>query len=309
MFLRFVFLGILSLFCCNGIAQEATEQERLACLFKKPFIFGASISGGYGGVTDGARAAMDFNWRNRKYLGSNPDPVTRLARKYHKNPEITNISEIINFMPNDSVGYLQWRDYVSVPQNEENLRKSTVIASIDGFYWPTIYDYLNAPAIDDECSYTESVIEYSGEIIDYGKANGIPVLLGNVPDEDASKVSPLLKGNKIIPASWWKPRYACLQKVKRFLQKECKVQDQCYVVDLYGIVENLKGTAERRDREGIYFEGRNYLYNEFRADGVHLYGSKPKGLPQLPGNVVPDGMQYLMTYIEKSVGWNLESCK
>lgn len=179
---------VTSFFTVLVHAQDTAEKEKLSCLFERPFIFGASISAGYGTLSDGVNAIATLKANEyisssfaAKPLGSNPDPVTRLARTYHPNPQITNISEIINIMEHSSIGADQFISYANDSAKEPNLAKSSVIVSVDGLYWPTIYG--------DDCSTTDYAIQGTRAVIRYAHNRGIPLLLGNVPFEDPSKVS------------------------------------------------------------------------------------------------------------------------
>ena len=283
--------------------DPSSQREKLACLLERPLIFGASVSAGYSGVSDATAAlaklkASEVFGTDSHYLGANPDPVTRLARKYSRDPKVTNIAEIINQMQYGSIGPMQFLKYISAStENYENAKSSTVLASIDGLYWPTIYG--------DDCYVTERAIEWTRDIIQFGKENGIPLLLGNVPEEDASKVSALLKAS----GGWSSPKSQCLKMVNEFLATECLVDQQCYVIDMYRIIENLKGTLSPYDRSGIWYKGKNYEYNDFREDGVHLFNSPRQANRNGASLEVPVGMRYAMTYIEKAIAWNLPACK
>lgn len=302
--LLFSFLISVPIFAASSPDFDPDSQKaKLTCLLARPFIFGASISGGYSGISDGTAAfaklkASQLFGTDLHYFGGNPDPVTRLARKYNKNPEITNIAEIINQMPHSSIGPDQFLAYISAsPENLRNAQASSVLASIDGLYWPTIYG--------DDCYWTESAIQGTREVIQFAKNNRIPMLLGSVPNEDPNKVSTLLTAS----GSWSPPKPQCVKMVNDFLRQECKPEDQCYILDMHRIVENLKGSLGPHDRTGIWYQGTDYGYNDLRNDGVHLYNSPTGSVRNGTYNGVPNGIRYVMTYIEKSVAWSLPSCK
>lgn len=270
--------------------------------YVKPLIFGASISAGYRDISDGiaAKAKLTFGEKfggDYLYFGTNHGPITRLANEYNPKAEITNISEMINQMPFSSIGPDQFKAYISKPKGLKNARSSSVLASIDGLYWATIY----GPG----CGATEYALEGMSEVIQFGRKHNIPVIVGNVPQEDPSKVLLLLKGGGPIPANWNEPQFECLEMVDQFLKQECKLENQCYIVDFRRVVKNIEGNLGPHDREGIAFEGKNYLYNDFRQDGVHLWNSPPFNTG---GSDIPNGMRYLMTYIKKSIAWNLPEC-
>ena len=101
------------------------------------------------------------------------------------------------------------------------------------------------------------------------------------------------------------------KKSKLFLERECKVKEQCYLIDLYRIVENLKGTISHHDDYGIWFQGKSYSYNQFRQDGVHMWNDPTSTKEILFGpdkNYVPDGMSYLMYQIQQKLSWGLPNC-
>ncbi len=278
----------------------ASQKEKMACLLGKPFIFGASISAGYQDLSDATTAFTKLQMsqllgRSSQHLGNNPDPITRLAHQYVSNPQVTNISEILNTMEHSSVGADQFLTYIQDPAQKQTAVDSTVLASIDGLYWPTIYG--------DDCSWAEYAMERTEDVILFAKNNKIPLLLGNVSYEDESKVAAVIK------AGWEPPKIKCAQKVNSFLIKKCRLEHQCYIIDMHRMVENLKGNLGPRDQSGIFFEGQNYEYNEFRQDGVHLYNSPSKTNSRDAAKPIPNGMRYLMTYIEKSIAWNLPDCR
>ena len=95
-----------------------SQQTKLGCLFAKPLIFGASISAGYSGVGDATAALLNLKksslfGSDPHYFAANPDPVSRLAKSYNENSQVTNISEIINQMQHGSVGADQFLAYIS----------------------------------------------------------------------------------------------------------------------------------------------------------------------------------------------------
>lgn len=283
--------------------DPASQETKLACLFTKPLIFGASISAGYSGIGDATAAfaklkTSSFLGTDPHHFGANPGPITRLAEKYNKNAQVTNIAEIINTMKHGSIGADQFLAYIAEsPENFKNAQSSSVLASIDGLYWPTIYG--------DDCSWTEYAVQKTQEVIQFAKDNQIPILLGSIPDEDPSKVSTILTTS----GGWAPPKRQCVKMVNDFLRRNCRLEDQCYILDMHRIIENLKGSNGPRDHSGIWYKGKDYAYNDFRKDGVHLYND-PTGLARV-GTLdnIPNGMKYAMTYIEKSIAWNLNSCK
>lgn len=300
LFLVLIFVSVLPAFAqSNPDFDSSSQKQKMACLLKKPFIFGASISAGYQDISDATAAFTKIQMSqllggNPQYFGPNADPITRLAKQYNAHPQITNISEILNTMEYSAVGADQFLAYIKDPAQLKNAQESTVLASVDGLYWPAVYS--------DDCSWSDYAIEQTREVIRFARKNHIPILLGNVPYEDVSKVP------QIVQMGWAPPKVQCAQKINLFLVKACRLQDQCYILDMNRIVENLKGSLGPRDRSGIFFNGQNYEYNDFREDGVNLYNSPKKVNARDRSNPVPHGMQYLMTYIEKSIAWNLPAC-
>lgn len=261
---RLILIFIL-LFTCIARA----ESKRIySCVFEKPFIFGASISAGFGGVQDGMRGTVAAKM-GLTYRGSNADPVTKLALKYFPEPFITNVSEMVNSMPNQGYGHRQFARYLIEAQRDHTkmkvLKESTLLASVDGFYWP---------AGDKMCNEAIRGLQY---IIRFARQNNKPLLLATVPEEEEDKVDILLRN-----VGWYPPEKNCLEEINNFVKTSCHTTDQCYYVDMHAVVKELNST-------GISFEDQLRNISSLRFDGVHLS---------------PRGVRYIMSLIEQTMQAN-----
>lgn len=238
-----------------------------ACAFTKPVVFGASISAGFEEIGDGARGAL-ASVTGFKYYGKNTDPTTGLARRFHGNPSVLNISEIVNTMPNNAYGYEQIKDYLGKnkgnPERLSRLTEASLLSTIDGFYWP---------AGDGNCL---AAVRGAADIIQFAKRHNQALILATVPEEDPSKVNIILRNG-----GWYPPVEECVEMINSFMKRSCHAEDQCYLIDIHDVVKRLNST-------GIEFEGQIATANNnaFRFDGVHLTRM---------------GVRYIMSLIEKAM--------
>ena len=265
--------------------ETAGESTAYQCALEKPFIMGASISAGYGteerdrvrdsvvtaaleGLSESPpivnksdsgfiplfiKAIRSFFPGNR--LGKNRAPTVRLAENYFDPPDITNIAEILTVLPGGygSYAYRQFDNALSDTTEgglAEKLKGSTLLVSLDGFYWPAIRESGACP----------DVVAGVKRIITYGHTNRKPLLLGNVPDEEEASVDA-----ELVETGWAPPGAACLTAINNELKASCTLGNKCYLIDVHGMVEQLKNTGA-----GISFEGATHRVRDFRFDGVHL---------------------------------------
>lgn len=222
----------------------AIDAEAMSCLLKRPFLFGASITAGYGGLKDGAKARIATSF-DGKYFGSNIDPITRLANKYVKNAEITNISEMINVMKFHAFGYLQLQDAIQKPELLKKMAESSVLASVDSFYWPMAFA---------RCETSFANLDWLMGLARHWKK---PLILATVPIEKANTI------DWIVRQGWTAPDVECTTRFNKYLLENCLPHNDCYVADIAATVVQLNST-------GIPFKGKLNKVNDFRFDGVHL---------------------------------------
>lgn len=216
-----------------------------ACAFKKPFVFGASNSSGYSGIMDGIEGKINafFGKSSAGRQATSFDMIT--ARYYPKNNQI-NVAEIVGDMKHRSYGHRQLFSYIKQSKsNFESLKRSTVIASLDAFYWP---------AVNGDC---EEAAEGAEKIIDLGAKLQIPVILANVPQDDPGFVTPFIKKR------WSPPQPRCVNMINSVLANSCKAERGCYLIDAHNIIKHLNS-------DGIKFAGHVNKTFDFRFDGVHL---------------------------------------
>ena len=265
---------------------NSSFASKYKCAFKKPFIMGASISAGYGGYGELAKIITRYiiSDQPQKYYGDNKSPVVRISEKYFDFPNITNISEIvtstkIEAMPYRSFAHRQFDAALLDSKLRASMEDSTLLASLDGFYWPAAFSANNP----DLC---EEAISGLQRIIDYGITYNKPIVLGNIPQHDPKKIDYLLKWlNSGLPLH---PQRPCLKAINTALATYCTTANQCYLVDLHAAVEKMNND------EVIEFEGSlNDIRDDFTLDGLH------------PSD---KGIRYLMYQIEESMKDNLPHC-
>lgn len=238
--MKYISFAIVWIFSFSASA----DATRLACLTKSPFLFGASITAGYGGLKDGAaaRAAAAMSW---PYFGSNVDPVTRLSRSLNKESAITNISEMINAMKFNAFGYLQIQDAILKPDLLKKMSNASIIASVDAFYWPMVFG---------RCQESFRNLDW---MIGLARHLKKPMLLATVPIEDPNTV------DRIVRMGWSEPEPVCTARFNQYMLETCLPQNDCYVADIAETVVRLNST-------GIEFQGKLNKVHDFRFDGVHL---------------------------------------
>ena len=108
-----------------------------------------------------------------------------------------------------------------------------------------------------ECANAATGVE---SIVNFGKAQNKPIILGNTPKDKASDVDDVLEGPTV---GWSPPDETCLNTINAALTTHCTLANNCYLIDLYQVIESLKG-------DGIEFEEATNKMSDFRLDGVHL---------------------------------------
>lgn len=272
----------------------AEEDSSIACVFKRPFIFGASISAGYTDFSSAAEGGLRMIVNRATGLEfpltreNSQDPVTTLVEKYRwfntdsfsswlkgegnlpSSIGATNISELVNTMPFESQGHRQLISFINkeAPEHlQEKFDRTTLLVGLDAFYWPTIYSNWHF----GHCS---SVLNGVEMIQFYSKTNKIPLILGTVPVEDPNLVYRMFQGKSAVmfdrelPFDWpidiWDaPNELCVNQLNSLIRQSCDNNEQCYLVDFAEVVRQLNST-------GISFEGSLNKTYDFRFDGIHL---------------------------------------
>ena len=261
---------LLPLFWVNFSGATTDDIGSAKCIFKRPFIFGASISAGYKNPRDALKGGSQWTKKKTKHFGSHHSPTTRLAKKYFKSPVITNISEISGVMPYERRAYDQFTEALKDVHLSKKISQASVLASIDGFYWSAVHGHCNR------------AINGVEDIIRYGASTETPMILGTVPEDDPSEVSFLVR------LVWSPPQPQCLTAINHALISLCTTDNHCYLMDFHKLINDL-----RNSEKGIQFEGTKNRASDFRSDGLHL-SSK--------------GTRYVMKLIEQSVVENPLGC-
>lgn len=252
-------IGLVAVF--QMPVASAKELPGYACAFLDPVFFGASISAGYGGIGDGIAATVSTTGSN--YHGKNLNPVEELEHSYFGAGEPTNLSG------NGQAGAPQLRSYLGTLQGRKSVENSSMLASLDAFYWP---------AIRGQC---KQAAEDAKNLATYAEQLKKPLILATVPLDDSRFVDPIIQ-----IAGWSPPRKKCVDQINKSLKENCKLANQCYLIDLNKTVAGL-------NKKGIFFEGKLSHTYDFRFDGIHL---------------APAGKRYLMKLITDKLAENPPAC-
>ncbi|MGE3760296.1 MAG: hypothetical protein AB7H97_21200, partial [Pseudobdellovibrionaceae bacterium] len=103
------------------------------------------------------------------------------------------------------------------------------------------------------------------QLIEFAKDNGIVLVLGKVPVEDPNKILWEKTPDYIRERAWHPPKPQCVAKINQLLVQQCLVGNQCYILDLYQIVQTLNrgGTLKLENGSALNLE-------KMRPDGVHV---------------------------------------
>jgi hypothetical protein len=239
----------------------------LNCLFAKPVVVGASISAQMG------RSVPGYNWLVDVMAFIEGRPVNANFGLSPAKLLIANYAaKGFNFQyPNYSIMFTQQdKDLGSsqvnaliVGDQQEVFKSASVVLGIDPFYWD---------AVDDNCDYGHG--QFSGVettiywLTRYAKDQGTRLILGNIPQEDPNQV--IINSEKyIIPGLWYQPTPSCVDSINSTLQRYCKVENGCYLVDIDAIVQKLNRGEKLPGHNVEMSPIQNGLF-DLRPDGVHL---------------------------------------
>lgn len=244
-----------------GKNNEVEAPAELACVFKNPLVFGASVSAGYSETSDGVIARIEAA-KGAAYRPQWDTPVSLMQKKYFGRRSETNIAEVVaDVMPHRGSGYAQLRELMSDKKSETKIDEASVLVSFDSFFW-------QASRGGQQCEYALNDID---SIIRLAQQKKKPLILGNVPNEDPQRVSGMIKlaanAGWAKPHTWARPKEECLTKINSKLKDSCLKANNCHLLDLHTMVKNLNG-------DGIWFEQQQNRIPNFRFDGLHL---KPAG--------------------------------
>lgn len=230
-----------------GGGEQSPPPPAYACAFMDPVHFGASISAGYGDLLDGGAAFIRDVVFKENYYGPNYNPFEHMQRSWFGANETLNRAEMYptaNRFHAD--GSDQIKNVLATPAGQKRFARTTMMASMDAFYWPTVAK---------KCS---QVLADVDEMIDLAHQEKKPLVVGNIPFERKDLVSPILLWH-----GWVAPPKKCAEQVNAKLAARCRAENQCYVIDLHGLVEKL-------NRGKIVYRGMRLRPHDVRGDGVHL---------------------------------------
>lgn len=257
-------LLLLILVTLGHLAAAQTRSD-LNCVFKEPIMFGASVSAGYGGIPDGIAGRLSRGL----YHGNNLNPIAEMQRIYHPGPS-TNLSEMVGGMPDSGNGVHQLKRLLRTPAGRQKFANCSVLGGIDAFYWPSV----EAP-----CKDTLADVDY---LISLAAREKKPLILGNLPIENPAQISPIL-----VAAGWKPPPANCVAQLNAKMKKECKSENQCYLVNINSMVKKLNSPS------GVVYGRQRLFSRDVRFDGIHL---------------TPIGRQYIMSLIAAQLKANPAQC-
>ena len=240
-----------------ALARPLTDGEK-ACTFRKPVVIGASISAETARTIPFYSSAVDA-LALRKWILFLPSfgfsPAKPLIRLYGRGGEEADLSKM--FTRNDpDLGSSQINSLMN-GDRRSTFDSASVVVGVDAFYWDAIWD---------KCGYESGtgVEKTIGSFIDVARAKSIKLILGNVPQEEPSKV--IIDSEALgVPGLWYRPVPRCVDSINRTLLSLCKADRGCYVVDLNAMAQALNKGEKLRMRNGE----EHGLY-AMRPDGVHL---------------------------------------
>ena len=262
-------------------------------------------------VTSEFIRASRYAAKGISYHGSDKSydsPTTQAAIRTNLSPHISNISEIIGDLPHKQRAYRQLKAVLNLDSGIaqrvaagldltdseafdlrrhkkyfKKLKNATVLASIDGFYWPST---------EQDCeNQIPELLAGIDFIIDTGKQENKPVILGTVPayKENMMHSSVIHLIQKYAGGINF-PKPACYTKINAHMKTNCTVENGCYLLDVHQLVETYKqGNTLNFENVKITFnisEDGNY------ADDVHPVRSL-EGM-----HLSPIGSRYIATLIE-----------
>ncbi len=201
-----------------------------------------------------AAQGVSYHGSDKKY----DSPTTQVARRTSVDPQITNIAEMIGDLPRQQRAYRQLEAVLNLNPTitqkvEENvalteaeafalrrqkkylkrLENATVLASIDGFYWPST---------ETDCSdQMTELLDGIDLIIDTGKKLNIPVMLGTIPGYDASMMhSTVLDLINRYAGGIKFPQTACYTRINDYKKQNCTMENGCYLLDIHQLVDTYK---------------------------------------------------------------------
>ena len=135
-------------------------------------------------------------------------------------------------------------------------QKTSLVIGIDAFYWD---------AVQANCGGGPGTAELAiAELIQKAKATGTTLVLGNVPHENRQNIR--IDSERLgISGMWYPLDVPCTDSINNTLQTLCTLENNCYIVDIKGMVDDLNCGMKLK-----LANGEAYGLYEMRPDGVQL---------------------------------------
>ena len=142
-------------------------------------------------------------------------------------------------------------------ERRELLDNTSLLIGIDAFYWDAIWGTCRKPN-------RFGVEDLIARLITESSQRGLPLVLGNVPHENPANI--LIDSEQVgIKGLWSSQDPDCVDSINRTLTDLCTPANDCYLLDVKGMVDDLNC-----GKSLALNNGRAYSLFQARPDGVHL---------------------------------------
>lgn len=274
-------------------AESRLDQATRRCVFRDSLEVGASVTGKVGQVIP--VYALFEQWRfgvEDAYYNSSPsslflhhyrtqDPEYDPRRRPRTYRAENLAHAITTSLPKAGTGQV---DRMLDGDRREAFDRASIVLGVDLFYWDAIWGL---------CGYGNSWVtpmprswfrkepkrmdtEYQIQrLIARARASKKVLVLGTVPEENPDKV--IINSRRTGKDGFWYPQqYGCVRSINATLRQHCRVEQNCYLVELGKLVEELNADGKISVRK---FD-REIGLNEARPDGVHLSFLGSQGLAE-----------------------------
>lgn len=270
-------LALAALTLAPGAALAAGTQP---CLTNDVVAFGASVTQAtpafvpaYAGIVSGVELYGDRYGKKVSSPASETiaplpsstrpfglSPVRYIVKTLGGKAALENVTYLGKFFTNsrEDLGSTQAESLLG-GTNRAAFADATLVVGVDAFYWDAIFN---------NCAYGRSggVEGTIQRLTQAAKASGKVLILGNVPVENENNVR-INNRRTTVNAFWWPPVPSCVTSINATLERECKEDQGCYIVDLFQTAKRLNHGEQLQLASE---PGQNYGLYDMRPDGVHM---------------------------------------